>query len=70
MKEEHYIAVGTSLLYTLMQGLGAEWTEELKAAWIYADTILFEAMINALKVATKILMLLVNKTRLLIFLLH
>ena len=51
VKEEHYTAVGTSLLYTLEQGLGAEWTEELKAAWTEVYTILSEAMINAVKVA-------------------
>ena len=70
MKEEHYITVGTSLLNTLMQGLGAEWTEELKAARTEVDTALSETIINATEVAAQILMLLVNKTILLIFLLH
>jgi hemoglobin-like flavoprotein len=31
--EGHYQSVGTALLWTLEQGLGAAWTPEVKAAW-------------------------------------
>jgi hemoglobin-like flavoprotein len=31
--DEHYDAVGEALLWTLEQGLGAEFTEEVEAAW-------------------------------------
>ena len=50
VKEEHYTAVGTSLLYTLELGLGAQWTRELKLAWTEVYTILSSAMINATRV--------------------
>jgi hemoglobin-like flavoprotein len=43
---EHYTAVGAALLWTLEQGLGADWNEELKAAWVEVYTILSNAMIN------------------------
>jgi hemoglobin-like flavoprotein len=49
VKAEHYTAVGTSLLWTLEQGLGTQWNEELKAAWIEVYTVLSEAMINSTK---------------------
>jgi hemoglobin-like flavoprotein len=47
--EMHYTAVGTALLWTLEQGLGAEWNLELKFAWVEVYTVLSEAMINAAK---------------------
>jgi hemoglobin-like flavoprotein len=47
VKAEHYIAVGTALLWTLEQGLGTHWNEELKEAWTEVYTLLSEAMINA-----------------------
>jgi hemoglobin-like flavoprotein len=50
VKADHYTAVGTALLWTLEQGLGAAWNEELKAAWVEVYTVLSEAMINAAKV--------------------
>ena len=34
VKESHYTAVGTALLWTLEKGLGELWNEELKASWI------------------------------------
>jgi hemoglobin-like flavoprotein len=33
VKPHHYKAVGEALLWTLQQGLGIEWTPELKEAW-------------------------------------
>ncbi len=33
VKDEHYDAVGAALLWTLEQGLGADFTEEARAAW-------------------------------------
>lgn len=50
VQEEHYTAVGTSLLWTLEQGLGTQWNKELKAAWTEVYTVLSEAMINTCKV--------------------
>ena len=47
VKAEHYRAVGTALLWTLEQGLGTKWNEDLKAAWTEVYTVLSEAMINA-----------------------
>jgi len=45
VKESHYSAVGAALLWTLEKGLGAQWNEELKAAWTEVYTILAGAMI-------------------------
>ncbi len=33
VRPEHYATVGSALLWTLEQGLGAEFTPELRAAW-------------------------------------
>lgn len=33
VKEYHYKMVGDALLWTLQQGMGKDWTEELAAAW-------------------------------------
>ena len=33
VKRSHYKAVGEALLWTLEQGLGVDWSEELKEAW-------------------------------------
>jgi hemoglobin-like flavoprotein len=50
VKAAHYTAVGAALLWTLEQGLGAQWNEELNAAWTEVYTVLSGAMINAAKV--------------------
>ena len=42
--DEHYTAVGSALLWTLEQGLGAEWNEELEMAWTDVYTVLAGAM--------------------------
>jgi len=51
VKAAHYTAVGSALLWTLEQGLGAHWNEELKAAWIEVYNVLSDAMINSAKAA-------------------
>ncbi len=47
VKEEHYAAVGSALLWTLEQGLGEAWNEELKEAWTTAFQTLSSVMIAA-----------------------
>ena len=44
VRDEHYAAVGTALLWTLEQGLGEHWNEELKTAWTEVYTTLANAM--------------------------
>lgn len=47
VKEDHYKAVGEALLWTLEQGLGEYWNEELDIAWKdFYDTLSAE-MISA-----------------------
>ncbi|RYD91848.1 MAG: hypothetical protein EOP50_13600 [Sphingobacteriales bacterium] len=46
-KPEHYNVVGSALVWTLEQGLGEAWTEELQEAWIAVYTVLAGAMIQA-----------------------
>lgn len=46
VKPAHYAPVGEALLWTLERGLGANWTEELAAAWGAAYGILSEYMIG------------------------
>jgi len=41
-----YAPVGEALLWTLEQGLGAQWTPELAAAWTAAYGVLSEFMIG------------------------
>ena len=47
VKEQHYKAVGGALLWTLQQGLGKDWDEEVKDAWACCFDILSSTMINA-----------------------
>ena len=47
VKEQHYKAVGTALLWTLRQGLGNDWNEEVNEAWATCFQILSDTMINA-----------------------
>lgn len=47
VKDEHYGVVAIALLWTLEQGLGEDWTPEVKEAWITCYTILSGAMIQA-----------------------
>lgn len=46
-KPEHYPVVGAALLWTLEQGLGDDFTDEVKAAWTTAYGALSGAMIEA-----------------------
>jgi hemoglobin-like flavoprotein len=46
-RPEHYAVVGEALLWTLENGLGPRWNEEVKQAWTEVYTILASAMIKA-----------------------
>src|SRR5215510_3392698 len=45
--DEHYDTVASALLWTLEQGLGEAFTEELKGAWVTVYTLLATTMKNA-----------------------
>lgn len=47
VKDEHYAAVGSALLWTLQQGLGKHWNDELAIAWTEVYTTLAGAMMTA-----------------------
>jgi hemoglobin-like flavoprotein len=47
VRPEHYQTVGTALLWTLEQALGAAWTPEVREAWATAYTVLAELMTTA-----------------------
>jgi hemoglobin-like flavoprotein len=47
VRNEHYATVGTALLWTLEQGLGAKWTPEVQEAWIACYTLLANTMQEA-----------------------
>ena len=47
VQEEHYASVGTALLWTLEQGLGSDFTPEVRKAWATAYGLLSGAMIAA-----------------------
>ena len=47
VKDEHYATVATALLWTLEQGLGADFTPEAKDAWTAAYTVLAGTMREA-----------------------
>ncbi len=49
VKDEHYPLVGEALLWTLEQGLGPAFTDEVKAAWITTYTMLANTMQDAAK---------------------
>lgn len=51
VKEEHFPIVGESLLWTLEQGLGDAWNDELKNAWATTYGLLSVTMIAAMKEA-------------------
>ena len=52
VKEEYYDTVGEALLWTLEQGLGSDFTPEVKEAWAEAYKLLSGVMINAAREAT------------------
>jgi hemoglobin-like flavoprotein len=47
VKEEHYATVGAALLWTLEQGLGHDFTAEVKEAWTKVYTVLATTMQKA-----------------------
>jgi hemoglobin-like flavoprotein len=47
VKKEHYGTVAEALLWTLGQGLGDDFTDEVKAAWTKVYTILADVMTEA-----------------------
>jgi hemoglobin-like flavoprotein len=47
VKLSHYRVVGVSLLWTLQQGLGADWNQEVQAAWEACYRLLSDTMIRA-----------------------
>lgn len=47
VRPAHYKLVGSALLWTLEQGLGKDWTPEVKEAWVKCYTSLSETMIAA-----------------------
>lgn len=51
VRDEHYGTVAEALLWTLGQGLGAEFTSEVKDAWTAAYTVLADTMKTAAKSA-------------------
>lgn len=53
VKAAHYAVVGEALLWTLEQGLGESWNEELKEAWTRCYITLSGAMINAAEYPTQ-----------------
>ena len=46
VRAEHYRPVGDALLWTLEQGLGSDFTPEVRDAWLAAYTTLSSAMIE------------------------
>jgi len=49
VRDRDYGTVAGALLWTLEQGLGAAWNNELKDAWVAVYTVLSGAMIDAAK---------------------
>ena len=47
VKAEHYKIVGDALLWTLQQGLGPDWDNEVKEAWATCYQMLADTMIAA-----------------------
>jgi hemoglobin-like flavoprotein len=46
VKSEHYSMVGIALIWTLQKRLGAEWTDEVRSAWVNCYAILSGTMIT------------------------
>ncbi|OHC26535.1 MAG: hemin receptor [Pseudomonadales bacterium RIFCSPLOWO2_12_59_9] len=49
VEDSHYQTVGAALLKTLGQGLGADFTEEVKNAWTVVYTVMADVMVAAAK---------------------
>jgi hemoglobin-like flavoprotein len=52
VKPRHYRLVGHALLWTLERGLGNDWNDEVKKAWLACYTKLAETMIAAIRQET------------------
>ena len=48
VRDEHYSSVGKALIWTLEQGLGADFTPEVREAWTTVYAVLAENMKNAM----------------------
>ena len=46
-KPEHYRAIGRTLIWTLKQGMGGDWTPEIEDAWTSCYKTLSDTMIKA-----------------------
>lgn len=46
VKNAHYDAVGSALIWTLQKGLGAHWNDELAEAWITCYQIIAHTMMH------------------------
>ena len=53
VKDEDYGSMGQALLWTLEQGLGSEFTEDVKASWTEVYMLLAGVMIDAAESASK-----------------
>jgi hemoglobin-like flavoprotein len=49
VEDSHYQTVGAALLKTLEQGLGADFTKEVKQAWTAVYTVMADVMVAASK---------------------
>jgi methyl-accepting chemotaxis protein len=49
VEDSHYQTVGAALLKTLEQGLGADFTDEVKQAWTEVYTVMADVMVAAAK---------------------
>jgi hemoglobin-like flavoprotein len=47
VKDEHYAIVAAALLWTLEKGLGNDWNNEVRDAWVVVYTILADTMKQA-----------------------
>lgn len=46
VKPEHYVAVKEALLWTLKQGLGTDWNDDVEQAWVACYDILTQSMLQ------------------------
>ena len=51
VRPEHYYTVGAALLWTLEQGLGAQFTADTSEAWVAAYSVLADTMRDAAEMA-------------------
>lgn len=47
VKDEHYATVAAALLWTLEKGLGTDWNDEVRDAWVAVYTVLADTMKQA-----------------------